>query len=44
MDKLRIKGNRFNTNSYSTAFTQAFEDFLPIPQLAQTTKRFERLM
>lgn len=44
MDKLSIKGNRFKRNSYSIAFTQAFEDFFPIPQLPQTTKRFERLM
>ena len=44
MDKLRIKGKTFNTNSYSTAFNQAFEDFLPIAQLAQLTKRFEKLM
>lgn len=44
MDKLRIKGNTFSTNSYNTAFTQAFENFLPITQLVQPDKRFEKLM
>lgn len=33
MEKSTIKGNMFNANSYSTAFTQAFEDFLPILNL-----------